>query len=93
MNARLEITQLMIKSIADAATERLHASPYLLLRKVTCNCDEGLLVLTGSVPTYFHKQLAQQSVFGIKGVKQVVNQIDVCNQSTFGGIGKISYDD
>jgi osmotically-inducible protein OsmY len=39
--------------------------------------DEGLLVLRGCLPTFFHKQVAQAAVAEIEGVIQIVNQIDV----------------
>jgi osmotically-inducible protein OsmY len=63
--------------IAALAEARLQASPYQPIRKLFCDFDEGLLVLRGRLPSYFHKQLAQVAVADIMGVKQVVNQIEV----------------
>jgi osmotically-inducible protein OsmY len=92
MNSRSDAAQLMSSPVADAATAQLQASAYLSLRRVICTYDEGLLVLRGSVPTYFHKQLAQQAVFGIAGVTQVLNQIEVPNNLIFAAAGEIGYD-
>ena len=64
-------------SIEDLAQGRLQASPYLSIRRIFCMYDEGMLILRGRLPSFFHKQLAQASVADIEGVKQVVNQIEV----------------
>ena len=34
--------------IADAAMECLRDSPYRALRRVSCECKDGILVLTGA---------------------------------------------
>jgi|GEM_PF-3198777 osmotically-inducible protein OsmY len=38
---------------------------------------EGMLVLTGEVGSYFHKQMAQESGWLVPGVEQVVNRVTV----------------
>ena len=38
---------------------------------------EGLLILTGQVPTYYSKQIAQESVREIEHVLQVENRLEV----------------
>jgi hypothetical protein len=63
--------------IAEAANERLRNSPYRPLRDVLCECDWGVLLLRGRLPSFYHKQLAQQAVAGVKGVSQIINQIEV----------------
>lgn len=63
--------------ITALAQIRLQASPYPSIRRVFCMYDEGLLVLRGCLPTFFHKQVAQAAVADIDGVIQIVNQIDV----------------
>jgi osmotically-inducible protein OsmY len=59
------------------AEARLQASPYIPIRRVACRFDKGSLVLNGSVPSFFHKQLAQQAVADIEGIAHVDNQIRV----------------
>jgi osmotically-inducible protein OsmY len=64
--------------IAVAAKEQLRQSSYSSLRDISCECDDGVLILRGQVPNFFQKHLAQESVRHLKGVAQVVNQIEVC---------------
>lgn len=66
-------------SIAEA---RLQASPYYSIRKIFCMYNEGMLVLRGRLPSFYHKQVAQAAVAGIQGVEQVVNQIEVQDWTT-----------
>lgn len=63
--------------VAKAAEARLRTSPYSALRNVSCECDDGVLTLHGPLVSYYHKQLAQETVTGIVGVVQVVNEIEV----------------
>lgn len=63
--------------IAEAANECLRNSPYRPLRKILCECQWGVLLLRGRLPSFYHKQLAQQAVAGVKGVSRIVNEIEV----------------
>ena len=63
--------------IAEAANECLRNSPYRPLRSVLCECDWGVLLLKGRLPSFYHKQLAQQAVASVEGVSQIVNEIEV----------------
>jgi len=58
---------------------RLAACPYYVLRSVMCDFQHGILTLRGELPTFFHKQMAQEAVCGLVGVSQVVNQIEVAS--------------
>ena len=62
---------------ARAAQRRLMASAYAGLRSVRCEYRRGALILNGRVSTYFHKQLAQETVRSLPGVTKIVNQISV----------------
>jgi hypothetical protein len=44
---------------------------------ITCEELDGILVLRGLVPTYFHKQLAQQALLANPSLGDVRNEIDV----------------
>ena len=44
---------------------------------IWCEFQSGRLVLQGQVPSFYHKQLAQEAVAGLEGVAQVVNDIEV----------------
>jgi osmotically-inducible protein OsmY len=63
--------------IAEAATECLRASPYKVLRRVSCECSYGVLSLRGHLFSFYMKQHAQESVVRVNGVTQVVNEIEV----------------
>jgi osmotically-inducible protein OsmY len=63
--------------IAELAESRLRSNSYLALKNVSCECQQGRLVLRGCLPTYYLKQLAQEVVARVDGVGQVVNQISV----------------
>jgi len=59
------------------AERALRNSPYLILRNVACEYQEGVLTLRGCLPTYYLKQVAQAVVARVEGVRQVVNDIEV----------------
>jgi osmotically-inducible protein OsmY len=63
--------------IAEAAGDRLRNSPYAEVRDISCQCDRGMLFLRGRLSTFYHKQVAQEAVAGLAGVRQVVNEIEV----------------
>jgi osmotically-inducible protein OsmY len=63
--------------IAEAANERLRNSPYRALRAISCEYDQGVLLLRGHVPSFYQKQLAQEAVAAVSGVIEVVNRIEV----------------
>jgi len=65
------------QQVMEVARSRLQASPYLPLAKVTCNYQDGVLLLRGRLPDFYHKQLAQHAVAEIPGVTQVVNDTEV----------------
>jgi hypothetical protein len=37
-----------------------------------------VIYLRGRLPSYYLKQVAQETVGGVKGVRHVVNRIEVC---------------
>ena len=63
--------------VSEAANELLRASPYQPLRVIVCLCSHGVLVLKGRLPSFYHKQLAQETVAQVRGVTQVINEIEV----------------
>ena len=64
-------------AIATIAEARFRESSRTALRGISCKAERGVLVLEGHLSTYFQKQLAQEIVANIKGIVQVVNQIEV----------------
>jgi hypothetical protein len=64
-------------NVIRAAQRRLEASAYAALKGVKCRFRQGTLRLNGCVPTYFHKQLAQEAMRTLPGVTELVNHISV----------------
>jgi osmotically-inducible protein OsmY len=63
--------------VAQLAESRLRNNSYLALKNVSCEYQQGLLVLRGFLPSYYLKQLAQEVVARVDGVDQILNQINV----------------
>lgn len=69
--------------VVELGHARLAACPYHVLRSVLCEFQHGVLILRGRLPTFFHKQMAQEAVGGLDGVRQVVNEIEVTSLSNW----------
>ena len=68
------------REVAKAARERLRKSPYQAVRHVGCECDGGVLFLRGRVPSYYQKQLVQETVSELSAVADVVNETEVISE-------------
>lgn len=62
---------------AQAAQQRIRQESHLSMQRIWCAVERNHLFLRGQVPSYYHKQLAQEVVAGLEGVGQVVNEIEV----------------
>lgn len=66
---------------AEQLHERIHLTlsrdPHVGGRPVRFDLIDRDVVLTGSVRTYFQKQMAQESLRGIEGLGRIVNQLEV----------------
>lgn len=65
------------QGVLEAARASLRRSSSIVVRAVSCDYDQGVLVLRGRVPSYYCKQLAQETVAHLPGVTQVANAIEV----------------
>lgn len=63
--------------VAHDVEARLFRSGYLALRGISCELHDGIARLRGHLPTYYLKQIAQEIVGEVVGVRSVVNQIEV----------------
>jgi hypothetical protein len=68
------------QSVERAAELRLAKTGYQTLRSVECSFRDGRIILRGEVPSYYHKQLAQETVRDAPHVTQIVNYIEVVSQ-------------
>jgi hypothetical protein len=66
-----------IDNLAEIARGRLRSSPYASLRTLSCDLEGGGLVLRGRLPSFHHKQLAQETVRWLAGVGQIINETEV----------------
>ncbi len=66
--------------LRDQLRQRLQTSPYASLRRVRCECHEGVVTLHGRVASYFLKQMAQEAVRRLAGAEEIANHIDVLEE-------------
>jgi hypothetical protein len=66
--------------VVDQAQARLGRSAYPIVRNVVCSYDNGTLVLTGRVSSYYLKQIAQTVIQTIDGVDRIMNELEVIRQ-------------
>ena len=70
--------------ITQAVMLRLRSSPYRVLQILTCEFWRGHLIVCGTVPTYYMKQVAQETVRPIPGVEKITNRVSVQSTTDFG---------
>jgi hypothetical protein len=63
--------------VERAARKRLAKTGYRSLGSVRCQFDDGTLTLHGRVPSYYHKQVAQEAIRNVNDVDTIVNEINV----------------
>ena len=66
--------------LATIARQRLHSSGYALLKLVQCEQKNGVIVIRGTVSSYFLKQIAQEQLRSIQGMTRIVNELEVQNE-------------
>lgn len=63
--------------LADLALAVLEQSPHLARSGLTLEARDGRLVVRGKVRSYFHKQMAQETLRHVDGVEQIENLLEV----------------
>jgi osmotically-inducible protein OsmY len=63
--------------MAEWAENRLRGNSYLALKNISCEFEDGVLTLRGCVPSYYLKQVAQETVAPVEGAARIVNLIAV----------------
>jgi hypothetical protein len=58
--------------------EVLTTSPLPQLRRLVVTVSEGEVVITGKVPSYYLKQLAQETLRPAIGHRRLLNRVEVC---------------
>jgi osmotically-inducible protein OsmY len=55
----------------------LECNPYLARRTLRFETSEGRVTLRGVVGTYFQKQMAQEAIRHVDGVREIANELEV----------------
>ncbi len=71
--------------VAERAESELRRNGYVALKNIACEYREGILTLTGCLPTYYLKQMAQEAVARLDGIGRVENRIEVVSPSNRAG--------
>jgi len=58
----------------------LRESPIPALRRLSLEENDGAVMITGNVPSYYLKQLAQEAVIPLLGGRELRNQVTVVRQ-------------
>ena len=66
-----------MNDLTDRLDQAITTSPHLNGRKLGFETDAGVVVLTGTVSTYFQKQMAQETVRRVDGVQMIDNRLEV----------------
>lgn len=64
-------------SITDQLQQVIVQHPHLKQRSVRCDSVDGTVTLRGSVRSYFEKQMAQEAVRRVEGIRLVSNHLEV----------------
>ena len=64
-------------SLSERVRRRLKQSPYYAVRRVNVEEGQGVLTLSGRLPNFYQKQMAQTAAAKVEGVTRIVNRIDV----------------
>ena len=67
--------------IEAEAKANLRATGYTSLGSIDCHFSDGVLTLSGTVASYYQKQVAQTAVLQLEGVENIANQIEVRKSS------------
>ena len=77
LETRSSLAMLSAHPIAAEAERILYESGYGDLRRLRCDCHDGVISIRGRLPSFFLKQMAQTLVLKLSGVRRVNNQIKV----------------
>ena len=64
-------------SFAELIDNAIAKNPHLSHRKLRIETHEGRVVLLGTVNSYYQKQMAQEAIRHVHGVRQIDNQLTV----------------
>jgi osmotically-inducible protein OsmY len=65
------------KTLSERVDQALQTNPYVSGRALRFETEGSRVVLSGSVQSYFQKQMAQEVLRRIEGVEQIDNCLEV----------------
>ncbi len=66
-------TPILHQQIANAIVH----NPHLNSRRIKVKTSRGKVILCGTAASFFEKQMAQEALRGIKGIKSIRNELKV----------------
>lgn len=70
------------RRVDEAVRRRMATCPYrYVFNKINWQFDDGKLTLSGCVPSFHLKQMLQELLRNIDGVKDIANDVDVVSSS------------
>ena len=64
-------------SLADRVDQAIQTNPYVSGRLLRFETDGSRVVLSGSVKSFFQKQMAQEVIRRVEGVEEIDNCLEV----------------
>jgi osmotically-inducible protein OsmY len=56
----------------------LEQNPHVARRNLRFETEQGRVTLRGVVDTYYQKQMAQEAIRRVEGVREIANELEVC---------------
>ncbi|MBS0207319.1 MAG: BON domain-containing protein [Planctomycetes bacterium] len=76
-DASTHVAPAVDQQLIDRATTAIVNNPHLPKRKVRLEARQGQITLKGVVNSFFQKQMAQEALRRIEGVRQIDNELEV----------------
>ncbi len=64
-------------SIYHQVGQTLQRTGYAALQRINCRVENGVVELSGDVPSFYFKQIAQEVLLALKHVQRVDNRLRV----------------
>ena len=67
----------LLATLTEKVSSAIETNPYLSGRKLRFEAQEGRITLQGTVGSFYQKQMAQEALRRIDGVREIENQLEV----------------
>lgn len=64
-------------SLLEEANAAIGEAPHLRGRNIRLEAEHNRIVITGTVPSFFLKQLAQEAIRSVVGINEICNEVRV----------------